>query len=102
MKVVSVTDWNLLCTSFEHFFKDLGHVTVQANAIHFDSFDNDVETSLNIFQSGDFAASMPLHGVDSSLQNVVFDSLKNEVRLTGTDIDYTYRIPPQLLRHRGE
>lgn len=102
MKSVSVNDWNLLCISFESFFKDLGEVKVRSNALHFDSFDNDVETSLHIFQTGNFAATMPLHGIDSSIQSVVFDSLKNEVRLTGNTVDYTYRIPPQLLRYRGE
>ncbi|MBT60016.1 MAG: hypothetical protein CMA63_00505 [Euryarchaeota archaeon] len=102
MTSVSISDWEHVCETFASFFRGIGEVQIDSNQAHFNSFSDDVQTSLGLFQSGAFAAAMPLHGIESSIDTVVFDGEANEVRLLGPSVNYTYRVPPQLLSHRGE
>jgi hypothetical protein len=43
---------------------------------------------------------MPLHGIDSMVKKVIFAN--EAITLKGDSIDYTYRIPPEILKRRGE
>jgi hypothetical protein len=60
----------------------------------------DVETGIAIYSDGQFSASMPLHGIDSMVKKVIFAN--EAITLKGDSIDYTYRIPPEILMRRGE
>ena len=60
----------------------------------------DVETGIAIYSDGQFSASMPLHGIDSVVKRVIFAN--EAITLQGDAIDYTYRIPPEILKRRGE
>ena len=60
----------------------------------------DVETGIAIYSDGQFSASMPLHGIDSVVKKVIFAN--EAITLKGDSIDYTYRIPPEILKRRGE
>jgi hypothetical protein len=43
---------------------------------------------------------MPLHGIGGDIEQVSFT--ENSVILTGQSLNYTYRIPPEILNKRKE
>jgi hypothetical protein len=45
---------------------------------------------------------MPLHGIDAKVERVVFEPTKSHIQLLGKDVNYVYRVPPQLLMLQGE
>ena len=51
---------------------------------------------------GKICAAMPLHDINAKVERVVFETQKSEVQLLGKDVNYVYRVPPQLLTLQGE
>ena len=99
-KELDITQWQEIIDAFTATFDGLGTVLFNNEMTSFTSRAPDVETGLAIYSDGQFSASMPLHGIDSTIQKVIFSS--KEITLKGDNIDYTYKIPPEILRHRGE
>ena len=97
---LEITQWQEIIDAFTDTFNGLGTVLFNNEMTSFTSRAPDVETGLAIYSNGQFSASMPLHGIDSTIQKVIFSS--KEITLKGDNIDYTYKIPPEILRHRGE
>ncbi len=94
----SIDDWDSITSHFETIFGNLGEVEHTDSYIRFSSYSSDVKTNININKNGDFDASMPLHGVRGMVKQVIFT--ENTVQLIGQSLNYTYRIPPEILNRR--
>ena len=94
----SITDWDSITSHFTSVFDCLGEIKHTDDFIHFRSFSLDVDTSIKINKNGDFDASMPLHGIGGVIEQVVFS--ENTIQLIGKSLNYTYRIPPEILNRR--
>ena len=56
---------------------------------------------LALRRDGRIAASMPLHGVEAVVSEMRWDATLTWVALVGDGVNYTYRIPEEVLRHRS-
>ena len=96
----SIEDWDSISSHFTNLFNKLGDIEINEIFIRFSSFKSDVKTSISINKNGHFDASMPLHGIGGDIEQVSFT--ENSVILTGQSLNYTYRIPPEILNKRKE
>ncbi len=95
---VNIEQWNELCHAFEEFFIPVnGEVEYSEDVLRFISPSDQVQTSLFLYRRGSFAASMPLHGIDAKVEDIRFNQEKHEIQLIGDGVDYTYKVPPQLV-----
>lgn len=97
---IEIGHWEQIVKKFTQTFAGLGTVLHNDEIASFTSKAPDVETGIAIYSDGQFSATMPLHGIDSIINTVIFSS--DAITLKGDAIDYTYRIPPQILKRRGE
>tara|TARA_B100001093_G_C26841329_1_gene1020716 strand:+ start:1918 stop:2214 length:297 start_codon:yes stop_codon:yes gene_type:complete len=96
---MNIEHWPELCEAFEVFFTKVnGEVEFSGDALRFISPPDQVQTSLFLYRKGNFAASMPLHGIDAKVEEVHFNQEKFEIQLLGDGVDYTYKVPPQLVK----
>ena len=96
---MSIEHWPELCEAFEVFFTKVnGEVEYSGDALRFISPPDQVQTSLFLYRKGNFAASMPLHGIDAKVEEIHFNQEKFEIQLLGDGVDYTYKVPPQLVK----
>ena len=95
----AIEQWEKIITKFTQTFDGLGTVLHNDEMASFTSRAPDVETGIAIYADGQFSASMPLHGIDSMVKKVIFST--DAITFQGESVDYIYRIPPQILRHRG-
>ena len=96
----TIEQWDKIIAKFTQTFEGLGTVLHNEEMASFTSRAPDVETGIAIYSNGQFSASMPLHGIDSMVSKVIFSN--EAITLLGKSIDYTYRIPPAILKRRGE
>tara|TARA_B100001564_G_C20339664_1_gene533911 strand:- start:148 stop:453 length:306 start_codon:yes stop_codon:yes gene_type:complete len=97
---IDIEHWAKIINKFTQLFEGLGTVLHNDEIASFTSKAPDVETGIAIYSDGQFSASMPLHGIDSVIKKVIFSH--EAITLKGDSVDYTYRIPPQILNRRGE
>ena len=97
-----IDDWEGLSRAFSGMFEGLGVVDVSESKLEFASFPSDVPTGISLSRDGAMLANMPLHGIDSRFETVEIDDRRESIRLVGPDLDYTYRVPPAILRRRGK
>ena len=96
---MNIEQWPELCEAFEVFFTTVnGEVEYSGDALRFISPPDQVQTSLFLYRKGNFAASMPLHGIDAKVEEIHFNQEKFEIQLLGDGVDYTYKVPPQLVK----
>ena len=98
---IALSDWDAVVTAFRDLFDGLGEIACNEHAIEFSSVPPDVATGIQIRRDGVLAASMPLHAVEGTIERIRWDRARTRIELLGDGIAYTYRIPEQLLRHRG-
>ena len=99
MKHFNIEQWTEVCESFEEFFDDVeGDVERSEDALRFISPLDLVQTSLFLYRSGNFAAAMPLHGIDAKVEHIHFKPEAFEIQLLGEGVDYTYKVPPELVK----
>ena len=96
----SISEWENLSGAFERMFDQLGEVKVTESSLEFTSFASDVATGISLTREGAMLANMPLHGIDSKFDRVVIDKSMESMRMLGSNLDYTYRVPPAILRRR--
>ena len=96
-----IADWEGLSSAFVDMFQGLGEVESDESRLEFISFPSDVATGISISRDGSLLANMPLHGIDSRFERVIFDERRESIRLIGPETDYTYRVPPAILKRRG-
>ena len=101
MKEIGISDWGGLSEAFREMFDGLGKVEADESRIEFTSFPSDVATGISLSRDGSMLANMPLHGIDSRFERVQIDDRRESIRLIGPSMDYTYRVPPAILRRRG-
>lgn len=93
-----VKQWDELRTYFTSFFSHVsGNVEQTKDSIRFSSPPHLVETSLSVFRDGRFGASMPLHGIDSKVEMLDFQTEPHQISFIGEGLEYIYRIPTQLI-----
>ena len=99
MSNVIIEQWHELCKDFEIFFTKVnGEVEYSEDVLRFISPPDEVQTSLFLYRKGNFAASMPLHGIDAKVEEVHFNQGNFEIKLLADGVDYTYKVPPQLVK----
>ena len=96
-----VGDWEGLSGAFKDMFEGLGEVESDESKLKFTSFPTDVAPGISLSRDGTMHANMPLHGIDSMFERVIFDDRRESIRLIGSSMDYTYRVPPAILNRRG-
>ena len=96
-----IGDWESLSDAFRDMFDGLGKVEADESRLEFTSFPFDVVTGISLSLDGSMLANMPLHGIDSRFERVQIDDRKESIRLIGPSMDYTYRVPPAILRRCG-
>ena len=96
----SISEWENHSGAFERMFDQLGEVKVTESSLEFTSFASDVATGISLTREGAMLANMPLHGIDSKFDRVVIDKPMESMRMLGSNLDYTYRVPPAILRRR--
>ena len=103
MAQFKIEQWLEVCSSFSSFFNEVhGAVHLDEDAIAFASPPSTVLTGLKVFKSGVFGATMPLHAVDSRIEHILFDTEAHSITLSGSEFEYTYRVPPQLIQKRSD
>ena len=95
-----IGDWEGLSSAFTAMFEGLGDVKSDGSKLEFTSFPSDVATGISLSRDGSMLGNMPLHGIDSRFESVIIDDRKESIRLIGPDTEYTYRVPPGILRRR--
>lgn len=98
---VSISDWDGVVRALREIFHGMGIVREDEDGVAFESAAPGVLTGLSVRRDGLLAASMPLHGVEARVDRLLWDESRSWVRLVGEGLTYTYRIPPELLRHRS-
>ena len=101
MADIEISDWEVLSEAFREMFDGLGKIEVSDTALRFESVHPDVATGISLSRDGAMLANMPLHGIDSRFERVRIDDSRESIRLIGPSIDYTYRVPPAILKRRG-
>jgi len=100
MYEIEISNWDELSIYFSKVFNNLGYISIDEKYLTFSSFPEDVKTELIIHRTGQLVANMPLHGVDTFIQIIRIDEKMEIIELIGPNIEYQYRIPPQLLLRR--
>lgn len=101
MAEIEISDWEVLSEAFREMFDGLGKIEVSDTALRFESVHPDVATGISLSRDGTMLANMPLHGIDSRFERAQIDDRREEIRLIGPSMDYTYRVPPSILKRRG-
>ena len=101
MADIGISDWESLSEAFREMFEGLGKVEASDSSLQYESVPPDVATGTSLSRDGAMLASMPLHGIDSRFERVQIDDRRESIRLIGPTMDYTYRVPPAILRRRG-
>ena len=94
---LSIEHWNEIKIHFETMFHGLGEVETSEELLRFTSIEPYVATGISLSKQGKMAANMPLHNLDSTFHQVVFDDSLESLTLIGEDFHYTYRIPMEIL-----
>ena len=101
MADIEISDWEVLSEAFREMFDGLGKIEVSDTALRFESVHPDVATGISLSRDGTMLANLPLHGIDSRFERARIDDRRESIRLIGPSIDYTYRVPPAILKRRG-
>ena len=101
MKFALESDWASVVETFERMFEGLGAVSVDADSVGFTSLAPHVATGLVLNRSGKMAASMPLHAIENTFTEVVFEDDLTALHLIGLHGSYTYRVPGELFDLRS-
>ena len=101
VKFALESDWPSVVETFERMFEGLGVVSADAASVGFTSLAPHVATDLVLNRSGKMAASMPLHAIENTFTDVVFEDDLTALSLIGSHGSYTYRVPSELLNLRS-
>lgn len=82
-------DWDDVVEAFSRFFQGRGEVLARGDEIEFRAS----VTGLSLRRDGTSRSFMPLHELGARWDEVEFDSSGGEVRLRGSQVTYTYRLP---------
>ena len=92
-----IEEWGKISEWFVKMFQGLGSIETSEEMLQFTSIEPYVATGISLSRQGKMAANMPLHNLDSTFHQVVFDDSLESLTLIGEDFHYTYRIPMEIL-----
>ena len=92
--------WNEIRIQFEMMFNGLGTVETSENLLSYSSVEPSVATGIALLRNGSLTANMPLHNLDSTFDTVKFNESITALTLIGDSLNYTYRIPNEILARR--
>jgi len=95
-----LSQWSEISDAFKEIFDGLGEITFTEETLAYSSIPPYVATGISITSDGYMVANMPLHNIDSKFEKIMIDDSMQMIRLIGPNMDYTYRIPPQILEIR--
>tara|TARA_B100001540_G_scaffold172244_1_gene152072 strand:+ start:973 stop:1275 length:303 start_codon:yes stop_codon:yes gene_type:complete len=95
-----LSQWSEISDAFKEIFEGLGEITSTEETLEYSSIPPYVATGISITSDGYMVANMPLHNIDSKFERIMIDDSMHMIRLIGPNMDYTYRIPPQILEIR--
>ena len=95
-----LSQWSEISDAFKEIFYGLGEITFTEETLAYSSIPPYVATGISITSDGYMVANMPLHNIDSKFERIMIDDSMHMIRLIGPNMDYTYRIPPQILEIR--
>ena len=95
-----LSQWSEISDAFKEIFEGLGEITSTEETLEYSSIPPYVATGISITSDGYMVANMPLHNIDSKFERIMIDDSMQMIRLIGPNMDYTYRIPPQILEIR--
>ena len=93
-----LSDWGVICAAFSEMFTGLGNVSTSEKTLEYSSSPPDVATGIILTCDGSIIANMPLHNIDSKFDRVRFANSMGFIQLIGPNLDYTYKIPPNIKR----
>ena len=97
-----INQWSEIRTQFDIMFGGLGSVEASDEILHFTSVEPYVATGITLSRKGAMTANMPLHNLDSTFDRVEFNESLTEFTLIGNSLNYTYRIPSEILAIRSQ
>ena len=95
-----LSQWSEISDAFKEIFEGLGEIISTEETLAYSSIPPYVSTGISITSDGYMVANMPLHNIDSKFERIMIDDSMHMIRLIGPNMDYTYRIPPQILEIR--
>lgn len=95
-----IEEWDKISEFFVKMFQGLGDVKTSDQVLQFASIEPYVATGISLSRKGRMAASMPLHNLDSTFNQVEFGESLESLTLVGNNSSYTYKIPRELLSIR--
>ena len=95
-----LSQWSEISDAFKEILEGLGEITSTEETLEYSSIPPYVATGISITSDGYMVANMPLHNIDSKFERIMIDDSMHMIRLIGPNMDYTNRIPPQILEIR--
>ena len=95
-----LSQWSEISDAFKEIFEGLGEIISTEETLAYSSIPPYVATGISITSDGYMVANMPLHNIDSKFERIMIDDSMHMIRLIGPNMDYTNRIPPQILEIR--
>lgn len=100
-KTYMLSQWSEITQCFEKMFSGLGKLSIDEKIISFESISPAVATGISASRSGNLLANMPLHNIDLKFNEIHIDEQYKSIRFKGESIDYTYKIPSEILGLRN-
>ena len=94
-------DWDAISSSFRRMFDGLGDIRIDEGLLEFCSVPPSVPTGISITKTGELAANMPLHAIQSTFTQISFQDGGFSLTLKGPDSTYTYTVPNEILALRS-
>ena len=92
-----IEEWGKISEWFVKMFQGLGSIETSEEMLQFTSIEPYVATGISLSRQGKMAASMPLHSLNSTFNQIEFGNSLESLTLTGDSFHYTYRIPNEIL-----
>lgn len=97
-----IEEWGKISEWFVKMFQGLGSIETSEEMLQFTSIEPYVATGISLSKQGKMAASMPLHSLDSTFNQIEFGNSLESLTLTGDSFHYTYRIPNEILAIKSD
>ena len=94
-------EWDTISSSFRRMFDGLGDIRIDEGLLEFCSVPPSVATGISITKTGELAANMPLHAIQSTFTQISFQDGGFSLTLKGPDSTYTYTVPNEILALRS-
>ena len=94
-------DWGAIQSAFDRMFIGLGDVHVDDKLLQYRSTPPSVSTGISITNEGVLVANMPLHNIQSTFTQIIFQDGGFSLTLEGPDSRYTYTVPSEILALRS-